>query len=31
MNAEVRPEIAAEYGRWLAQLQFEGNIENDGN
>ena len=31
MNAEVRPEIAAEYGKWLAQLQFEGNIENDGN
>lgn len=30
MNAETRPEIAENYGRWLAQLQFEGNMEKEG-
>ncbi len=30
MNAVTRPEIADNYGRWLAQLQFEGIIESNG-
>jgi hypothetical protein len=30
MDAETRQEIADNYGRWLAQLQFEGRIERDG-
>ncbi|NOQ23257.1 MAG: DUF3800 domain-containing protein [Candidatus Aegiribacteria sp.] len=30
MNAETRPEIADNYGRWLAQLQFEGKGNRDG-
>jgi hypothetical protein len=30
MVAETRQEIADNYGRWLAQLQFEGRIERDG-
>ncbi|HPF32550.1 MAG TPA: DUF3800 domain-containing protein [Candidatus Sabulitectum sp.] len=28
MNAETRPEIAENYGRWLAELQYVGNIDN---
>lgn len=31
MDAEVRPEIADNYGRWLAQLQFEARIDRDGS
>ncbi len=30
MNAGTRREIADNYGRWLAQLQFERSIERDG-
>lgn len=30
MNASVRPEIAKNYGRWLAQLQFRGEGFRDG-
>ncbi len=30
MNAPVRPEIADNYGRWLAQLQFRGEGNRDG-
>ncbi len=30
MNAPVRSEIADDYGRWLAQLQFRGEVHRDG-
>lgn len=30
MDAPVRPEIADDYGRWLAQLQFRGEGYHDG-
>ncbi len=30
MDAEVRPEIAENYGRWIAQLQFRGEGYRDG-
>jgi hypothetical protein len=30
MDASVRPEIANNYGRWLAQLQFRGEGHRDG-
>lgn len=30
MHASVRPEIADNYGRWLAQLQFRGEGYRDG-
>ena len=30
MDAPVRPEIADDYGRWLAQLQFHGEGYRDG-
>ena len=30
MDAPVRPEIANDYGRWLAQLQFRGEGYRDG-
>lgn len=30
MNAPVRPEIADNYGQWLAQLQFRGEGNRDG-
>jgi hypothetical protein len=30
MNAPVRTEIAENYGRWLAQLQFRGEGSRDG-
>ena len=30
MDAPVRPEIADNYGRWLAQLQFRGEGHRDG-
>lgn len=31
MDAPVRPEIANEFGRWLAQLQFRGQGYRDGS
>jgi hypothetical protein len=31
MNAEVRREIADDFGRWLAQLQFRGQGYRDGS
>jgi hypothetical protein len=30
MDAPDRPEIADDYGRWLAQLQFRGEGYRDG-
>jgi hypothetical protein len=30
MAAEVRPEIAENYGRWLAELQFRGQSDREG-
>jgi hypothetical protein len=30
MDAPNRPEIAEDYGRWLAQLQFHGERYRDG-
>jgi hypothetical protein len=30
MDAPDRPEIAIDYGRWLAELQFRGERYHDG-